>query len=107
MVHAGKLHVFHVDRRAYSNTCGERYVKRFECVGLRHFWSQDWIALKWVWSCWKAVGGGGVTVRGENCCVINIGGYGCFWGNWKVRGVDETLERSENTALGNTVMNRG
>jgi hypothetical protein len=34
MVRAGKLHVVHVDRRAHSSTCGERYVKRFECVGL-------------------------------------------------------------------------
>jgi hypothetical protein len=35
MVRAGRLHVVHVDRRAHSSTCDERYVKRFECVGLR------------------------------------------------------------------------
>jgi hypothetical protein len=34
MVRAGKLHVVHVDKRAHSSTCGERYAKRFECVGL-------------------------------------------------------------------------
>jgi hypothetical protein len=34
MVRAGKLHVVHVDRRSHSSTCGERYVKQFECVGL-------------------------------------------------------------------------
>jgi hypothetical protein len=31
---AGKLHVVHLDRRAHSSTCAERYMKRFECVDL-------------------------------------------------------------------------
>jgi hypothetical protein len=34
MIRTGKLHIVHVDRRAHSSTCGERCVKRFECVGL-------------------------------------------------------------------------
>jgi hypothetical protein len=34
MICARKLHVVHVDRREHSSTFGERYVDRFECVGL-------------------------------------------------------------------------
>jgi hypothetical protein len=34
MIRAGKLHVVHVNRRAHSSTCGERYVNRFKCFGL-------------------------------------------------------------------------
>jgi hypothetical protein len=34
MIRTGKLHVVHVDRRAHSNTCGERKVDQFGCVGL-------------------------------------------------------------------------
>jgi hypothetical protein len=52
-------------------------------------------------------GCGGVTVRGENGCVISKGGYGCCWGSWKVCGVYEIKERSKNTALGNTGMKLG
>jgi hypothetical protein len=28
------MRVVHVDKRAHSSKCGERYVKRFACVGL-------------------------------------------------------------------------
>jgi hypothetical protein len=34
MVLAGKLHIVHMDGRARAALCGERYVDRFEGVGL-------------------------------------------------------------------------
>jgi hypothetical protein len=87
MVRAGKLHV-HVGRRAYSSTCGERYVKRFECVGLHAPLVEP--GLDCVVVGLELLGGfGGVTVRGENGCVITKDGYGGCWGSWKVRGIYE------------------
>jgi hypothetical protein len=87
MVRAGKLHVVHVDRRANSSTCGERYVKRFECVGLHAPLLEP--GLDCVEVGLELLGGcGGVTVRSENGCVVSKGGYG-RWGSWKVRGVYE------------------
>jgi hypothetical protein len=35
VVLAGKLHIVHMDRRERAAACGERYVDRFEGVGLR------------------------------------------------------------------------
>jgi hypothetical protein len=84
MMRTGKLHVVHVDRRAYSSTCGERYVKRFKCVGLHAPLLEP--GLDCVEVGLELLGGcGGVTVRGENGCVVSIGGYGFCWGSWKVR----------------------
>jgi hypothetical protein len=87
MVRAGKLHVVHVDWREHFSTCGERYVKRFECVGMHAPLLEP--GLDCVGVGLELLGGcGGVTVRGENGCVVSKGGYGC-WGRWKVRGVYE------------------
>jgi hypothetical protein len=55
MVHAGKLHVVHVDRRAHSSTCGERNVDRIECVGLHARLVEP--GLDCVWSFWEAMEG--------------------------------------------------
>jgi hypothetical protein len=73
MIRAGKLHVVHVDRRAHSSACGERYVNRFECVGLHEpFVESD---LDYVEVGLELLGSySGVTVRGENCCVVSKGG---------------------------------
>jgi hypothetical protein len=88
MARAGKLHVVHVDRRAHSSTCGERYVKRFECIGLHAPLLEP--GLDCIEVGLELLGGcGGVTVRGENGCVVSKGGYGCCWGSWKVRNVYE------------------
>jgi hypothetical protein len=88
MVHAGKLHVIHVDSRAHSSTCGERYVKRFECVGLHAPLLEP--GLDCIEVGLELLGGcGGVTVRGENGCVISKGCYSCCWGSLKVRGIYE------------------
>jgi hypothetical protein len=67
MVHAGKLHVVHVDRRAHSSTCGERYMKQFECVGLHAPPLEP--GLDCVEVGLELLGGcGRVTVQGENGC---------------------------------------
>jgi hypothetical protein len=50
MVFAGMLHIVHMDGKTRAAVCGERYVDRFEgvCLCIRHFWSQIWIARRWV-----------------------------------------------------------
>jgi hypothetical protein len=78
MVRAGKLHVVHVDRRAHSSTCGERYVKRFECVGLHAPLLEPGldcveVRLELLGGCCE------VTVRGENGYIVSKGGY--CWGS--------------------------
>jgi hypothetical protein len=106
MIRARKLHVFHVVRRAHSSTCGERYMNRFECVGLHAPLVEP--GLDCVEVGLELLGSyGGVTVQCENGCVVSKGCYGCCWGGWKVRGVYEILEWPENIALGNTGMNWG
>jgi hypothetical protein len=88
MILAGKLHIVHVDRRAHSSTCGEGNVDRFECVGLHAPLVEPdldcvEVGLEFLGSY------GGVTVRGENGCVVSKGCYGCCWGGWKDRGAYE------------------
>jgi hypothetical protein len=67
MARTDKLHIVHVDRRAHSSTFGERYMKRFECVGLHALILEPGldcveVDLELLGDC------GGVTVRGENGC---------------------------------------
>jgi hypothetical protein len=86
MVRTGKLHIVHVDRTAHSSMCGERYVKRFECVGLHAPLLEP--GLDCVELGLDLLGGCG-RVTDENGCVVSKGGYGCCWGSSKVRGVYE------------------
>jgi hypothetical protein len=63
MVLAGMLHIVHRDGRAHAAACGERYVDRFEGVGLHSpFLEPDLdceeMGLKFLGSY------GGITVRG-------------------------------------------
>jgi hypothetical protein len=81
MIHAGKLHIVHVDRWAHSCTCCERNVDRNECVGLHApLVSQVWSALRWVWGFWEAVAGSlssaRIAVSSVNVAVIVAGEVG-------------------------------
>jgi hypothetical protein len=59
MVLAGKLYIVHMDGRARAAACGERYVDRFEGVGLHSpFFYCEEMGLKFLG------GYGGITVRG-------------------------------------------
>jgi hypothetical protein len=58
VVLAGKLYIVHMDGRSRAAACGEHYVtdlKALTCI--RHFWSQSWIARRWVWSFWEVTAG--------------------------------------------------
>jgi hypothetical protein len=60
---AGKLHIVHMDGRARAAACGERYVDRFEGVGLHSPFLEP--VLDWEEMGLKILGGyGGITVRG-------------------------------------------
>jgi hypothetical protein len=63
MALAGKLHIVHIDRRARAAACGERYVDRFEGVGLHSPFLEPDLDCEEMGL--KLLGGyGGITVRG-------------------------------------------
>jgi hypothetical protein len=63
MVLAGKLHIVHMDGRARAAACGERYVGRFEGVGLHSPFLEPDLDCEEMGL--KFLGGyGGITVRG-------------------------------------------
>jgi hypothetical protein len=63
MVFAGKLHNVHMDGRAHAAACGERYVNRFECVGLHSPFLEPDLDCEEMGL--KFLGGyGGIIVRG-------------------------------------------
>jgi hypothetical protein len=47
-----------VDRRAHSSTCGERYVNRFQCIGLHApLVEPDLDCVEVGLGCWEAIAG--------------------------------------------------
>jgi hypothetical protein len=63
MVLAGKLHIVYMDGKARAAACGERYVDRFEGIGLHSPFLEPDLDCEEMGL--KFLGGyGGITVRG-------------------------------------------